>query len=268
MISARERLSSDHLIAIGRTSEVYRWDRTTAAKVLNVDVPPEWADLEASFTDSVRRIGVAAPEVLEVTVVGARPVIVFGLVEGASLWQTICDRHGATDELVGVLVETQRAIHAAGVPDGVASLVERQLAKLDDSSELSAAERRDAHDLLESLPRGAALLHGDLHPGNVLLGQDGPVVIDWFDAAVGNPHADVARTALLLQASGATDLRHLPGADSAIVSAVERSYGEQSGWLDLPGETRRAWIRVMAASRLSERTDADTSGLLNLWRTA
>ena len=127
------RLSPARLIAIGRTSEVYRWSDGLAAKVLNRGVPHEWADLEASFTEAVRRIGVAAPVVHEVTVVDGRPTILFGLVEGASLWRTMCDRPDDTERLVAVLVEVQRAIHAAGVHDGLPSLVSRLRLKLDSS---------------------------------------------------------------------------------------------------------------------------------------
>ncbi|MFI1467891.1 phosphotransferase family protein [Streptomyces wuyuanensis] len=38
------------------------------------------------------------------------------------------------------------------------------------------------------------MLHLDLHPGNVILTQRGPVVIDWCNAGAGDPAADVAMT--------------------------------------------------------------------------
>lgn len=46
-----------------------------------------------------------------------------------------------------------------------------------------------------------ALLHLDLHPGNVLLAGDGPYVIDWTNAAAGPPAADVAQTWVLIASS-------------------------------------------------------------------
>ena len=42
------------------------------------------------------------------------------------------------------------------------------------------------------------MLHGDLHPANVLLSPDGPVVIDWTNAVQGPPGADVALSWLLM----------------------------------------------------------------------
>lgn len=45
---------------------------------------------------------------------------------------------------------------------------------------------------------GKALLHLDLHPGNVILSPHGPVVIDWPNVARGAPEADVAATWIIL----------------------------------------------------------------------
>lgn len=38
------------------------------------------------------------------------------------------------------------------------------------------------------------LCDGHLHPGNIIMGTDGPVIVDWFDVARGPPSADVARS--------------------------------------------------------------------------
>ncbi len=46
--------------------------------------------------------------------------------------------------------------------------------------------------------QGDRLLHGDLHPMNVMLTSQGPMVIDWSNATVGDPALDVADTWLVL----------------------------------------------------------------------
>ena len=48
---------------------------------------------------------------------------------------------------------------------------------------------------------GGSVLHGDLHPGNVLLAANGPVVIDWTNSHIGPAAEDVAMTWLLLATS-------------------------------------------------------------------
>ncbi len=61
------------------------------------------------------------------------------------------------------------------------------------------------------LPRPAGapgrLLHGDLHPGNVLLGPEGPVLIDWTDAGSGPGAHDTATTWLVLACLDPADER-------------------------------------------------------------
>lgn len=52
---------------------------------------------------------------------------------------------------------------------------------------------------------GSAVLHMDLHPGNVMLTGRGPVVIDWVDAVAGPAGADVA-TAYVIMATADTEL--------------------------------------------------------------
>jgi len=49
--------------------------------------------------------------------------------------------------------------------------------------------------------QGAAVLHLDLHPANVMLAPQGPVVIDWANAARGDAPLDVALTAVVLAAA-------------------------------------------------------------------
>lgn len=54
--------------------------------------------------------------------------------------------------------------------------------------------------------RRESFVHGDLHPGNVLLTTDGPVVIDWEGASIGPCDTDVATTWLLLETAEADDI--------------------------------------------------------------
>jgi tRNA A-37 threonylcarbamoyl transferase component Bud32 len=58
------------------------------------------------------------------------------------------------------------------------------------------------HERLHQIPfEGGRLVHFDLHPGNVLLGPDDPVLIDWTNARGGDPEADLALTWLIAETS-------------------------------------------------------------------
>ena len=59
------------------------------------------------------------------------------------------------------------------------------------------------HGRLHEIPfEGATLLHRDLHPDNVILSPEGPVVVDWTNAGAGDPDFDVALVWVILLGTG------------------------------------------------------------------
>ena len=78
----------------------------------------------------------------------------------------------------------------------------------------------DLHCQLAAIPIGnvdvptkfgarEVFVHGDLHPGNVLLTDHGPIVIDWEGAGVGAADADSATTWMLLATADADNVPRL-----------------------------------------------------------
>lgn len=60
----------------------------------------------------------------------------------------------------------------------------------------------DLHRRLQAIPApsgtpGLVVVHGDLHPLNVIATADGPVVIDWRNAVEGTAAFDIAMTAII-----------------------------------------------------------------------
>lgn len=86
----------------------------------------------------------------------------------------------------------------------------------------------------DGLPRmgpGDELLHLDLHPDNIMLTDDGPVVLDWDNAAVGSGDLDVALTWVIIKTGTITAnplVRPLLEAlRERFVSTYERAAGEE-----------------------------------------
>ncbi len=57
--------------------------------------------------------------------------------------------------------------------------------------ERAVAAVRDAVERVVALGLPTTIVHGDFHPGNVALAEDRAVIIDWSDAAIGNPAIDL-----------------------------------------------------------------------------
>ena len=255
-------------VAAGRTSDVYAYGFGAVVKVPRSQVPSHWAAREARFARAVHDLGAPTPAVLDVVEVEGRTAIVFERVHGRSMWELILEQPEDAAAFGRQLADIHRRLMSVGLPQDVAGLVDRMVSKIDDADQLTDAERVEARGALERLPRGAALLHGDLHPGNVLMSSEGPMVIDWFDATIGHPVADIVRSSLLIRPLvGAAARPHLPGASEQLLDQLHRSYVDAMSDLllrelqELPD-----WEAVVVASRLAEGAEADESLLVDMWR--
>lgn len=255
------------LVGRGRTSDVYAYGPGSVVKVAHDDVPLEWPAFEAEITRAVWELGVAAPKVHDVVVIKGRPSVVYERIAGPSLWQQMIDRPSDTPRLARELAAIQKELLQIGIPPGVPDLVDRLVRKIELASGLTPREQVAAKMLVESLPRGAALLHGDLHPGNVLMGKNGPVVIDWFDASIGHPVADVVRSSILMQSNVGAAPRHLPRATRHVLHELRHTYlAEFRSELEMAAVDLAGWQGVVAAGRLAEDAELDDTALMALWR--
>jgi aminoglycoside phosphotransferase (APT) family kinase protein len=92
------------------------------------------------------------------------------------------------------------------------------------------------------------LVHGDLHPDNVMLTDDGPIVIDWPNVSVGARGADVASTWIIVATSN-IEAGGLTGAlQSAGRSLFLRTFLGHSD-----RDLARSMLPVAAAHRLKDR---------------
>ncbi len=257
------------LIATGRTSDVFAFGADSVVKVLRPEVPPHWSENEATFTAAVHALGLPTPEVRGLTQVEGRPAIIFERIFGPSMWELMIDRPNDVDALAQQLGLVHQDIVASGLPAGLPGAVDRMVAKIDEVEQLGPIDRDAGKELVGNLPSGAALLHGDLHPGNVLMSKSGPIVIDWFDAAIGHPVTDAVRSSLLLRPSDRPhDRPHLPGASCDALRTAHTAYVRSMRQIIVASrDVVRQWEAVVALGRLSERAQRDDNALMMLWQT-
>lgn len=261
------QLPAGDLIARGNTSDVWRWSPTTVVKVLHPGIPAHWATLEADITERVHAAGLPAPATDGLVEVDGRPGVVLEHIEGASMWSRMKAQPSVLPALIEELVDIQATIQAAGPIEGLPDLVTRLHGKIDEASQVSDRERREAHELLVGMPRGGALCHGDMHPANILLSARGWIVVDWFDAAIGNGGADLARSSLLMRppATPQSADRHLDGATIEVLDRLHAAYLaalRARGLIQDASFTR--WEAVLAVARMSE--PVQKADLLSIWR--
>jgi aminoglycoside phosphotransferase (APT) family kinase protein len=258
------RLLGD-VVARGSRSSVHAYGRGAVVKVPLPATPDSWILAEAEYVEAVRAVGAPAPSLLGIERIFGRPASVWERVDGPSLWQQVVDRPDRSADVGRRLADIQLALFELVPPVTLPDQRDRLISKI----RWSAANVDVSLGVaLELLPAGTGtprLCHGDLHPSNVIVSQDGPVIVDWFDASRGDRVADVARSSLTLLAHGATTPSHLPGSDTRTLDVLTQAYlsGLQESLDFSPGLLSR-WQAINAAARLAEGMPPEP--LLEVWR--
>jgi thiamine kinase len=241
-------------IARGRTAEIYPWGGHQVLKLFYDWFPEEDVRREARTARAVHAAGLAAPGVGEIVEVDGRLGLTYEWVEGVPMGDAMAGRPWRLVRLARLLAEMHAEMHAVAGIEGLPSQRERLEGRIRQARGLGAGLREAALRALERMPEGdrPRLCHGDFHPWNVLLTGGGAVVIDWLAATGGNPLADVARTAVILD--GVKKMGHPVTwwdkvATRWCLAVYLRRYFELR-----PGgeEEYRAWRPIVAAGRISE----------------
>jgi aminoglycoside phosphotransferase (APT) family kinase protein len=252
------------VVARGTRSTVHAYGRGAVVKVPVPSTPEGWIAYEARYAEAARVAGAPAPRLLGLETIEGRTASVWERLEGTSMWQLVVDRPGQSAPLGRLLADIQQALFALVPPvtlprqrDRLVSKIRRTAAAVDPSFTRALA-------LLPPPTSTPRLCHGDLHPSNVIVGRDGPMLVDWFDASRGDPIADIARSSLVLLSDGASPPEHLPGADPTTLGALTDAYlGRLREHLEIDDDLLARWQAVSAVARMAE--GVPSGALLALW---
>jgi aminoglycoside phosphotransferase (APT) family kinase protein len=252
--------------AEGREAEVFRLRDGSVLKLMRDPDAMERLEREAAAMRSLSEHGHRAPTVRGIVEIDGRPGLVSECIEGADLFTKLGTHPWKILHAGSVMAMTHAAMHECPAPESLPDLHDDLRGRIATAAVLlPSAQAETVLDILGRLPRGDRLCHGDFHLGNLLGDWDAPVVIDWGDAARGDPLADVARTDLLHRLGEPPPgtsrvLRALIPIGRGIlaaryVSTYQRCRGIHVARLE-------QWKLVRAAARLAEGIDSETESLL------
>ncbi|MGI6238845.1 MAG: phosphotransferase family protein [Christensenellales bacterium] len=219
-------------LARGATAVLHDMGDGRALKLFNPGYSANSARREFQNAQLVRRLGIptARPYAF---IDGDRPAIVYERLDGRTMLDSLFQ--GDLTQQIAQFAALHREILAYRAQDAPA---------LKDAWRDSAVRGGQSKylPLIDLLPDGDRLLHGDYHPGNVMHTPNGLYVIDCMDVRSGAPICDVARSVYLMEYTPA-DLPIAPR--RAAVDLYLRA-------MDVPrAEVERVLPAVMAA-RLGE----------------
>jgi len=184
-------------LAEGREAEIFDWEPGVILKLYRRDggmrSRTEWLAMTA-----VANSGGPARAPIGLVEIEGRVGLLMERIDGADLL-TELGRAPWKVRTAGALTGTAQAlVNKTPAPPQLERLKNRLHRQIESSPLVPDEYRMVAARALAELPDGDRLCHGDLHPGNVMRTARGTAVIDWSNAASGDPAADVARTLNLL----------------------------------------------------------------------
>jgi Ser/Thr protein kinase RdoA (MazF antagonist) len=246
-------------LGAGREAEVYAWGDAAVLKLYHPGFGGHGA--EAAALRSLDGHGIA-PMLLDVVEYDGRTGLVLQRFHRADMLTLLRRQPWRVFGLARALATTHLAVNRAPAPTDLPDLRQVLAARIHDAV-LPPHLHTFAIRVLDGLPDGDRLCHGDYHPGNVLLAADGTTVIDWVGAARGVPEADHARTLLLLRwadpfpGTALLSRALIAAGRSLLAHRYAQTYRRGSRPLRQPG----SWLVVQAAARLSEGIEAERATL-------
>jgi uncharacterized protein (TIGR02172 family) len=246
-------------IAFGRTAEVYAWENGQILKLFHPQWGAEDAEHEARIGRALHAAGLPVPRTGEIVHINGRVGLIYEYVKGRSLVEAVRRSPWRVSVYARDFARLQGEIHSRTI-SGLPSQRQRLERRIRSANRIPEAVRETLLQTLRTLPEGDRICHGDFHPLNVLVTKRGFVAIDWVDATRGNPLADIARTALILELA---ELAQLPFILRTVRAWFYRIYLRSYRRLaPFPEGQFMAWHRLIAAARLAEDIPGEADTLL------
>ena len=253
-------------IAEGREAEIFEYGDGRVLRLFRPGSSLEDARTQAAILQAAADAGVRVPAVHGVETVEGRHGIILERIDGDDLFEIVARSPWRLFSISSLTARLQADMHARTAPPALPSIRDsyrqRAVSRSGAPQELIDA----ALKILDRLPDGDRLLHGDFHPGNIMLGDQGPVVIDWTGAASGSPEADFARTMLIMRLGEPPS--NLPllirffalFARSLIIRTLNRTYRKH---IAVDENLLRAWQLPTAVARLGDDIAEERDKLLD-----
>lgn len=183
------------VIGVGFTATVYEWEDGKVLKLFRQDFSKEAIEMEFRNAMAVRDLPFSKPKAYELITLDDRLGIVYDLMEGEALLDWVL-RTGDLQQCAVYMAELHKSILQMEVEnvDDYKDFLRYFISRIPDTS-----QREEALRILDRLPEGNTLCHGDFHPGNILLKQGTTGIIDFMNICHGYYLYDVARTVFLVQ---------------------------------------------------------------------
>ena len=184
------------ILGKGGNGTVYRLDDETIVKVYRPEHSLELIDRERAYAKAAFIAGIPSVIAYDMVKVGDRYGVVYEAMNSDTLGHAIANDPEHLDEYVAKYVALAKKIHSTPIGDDSITALKDLLMERAESDLMKEYLEENEIDVLKDIVASMAdcdtLVHGDLHPGNIML-QDGELMlIDMGEVTRGVPIYDVA----------------------------------------------------------------------------
>ena len=194
---AFRRIETDDAELVGKGSgqAVYRLDNETAVKVYHgIPDPLEKIERDRKISRTVFTHGINTAMPYDTVRVGDDYGVVYEMIDAETLGHFIDTHPDRLEEYTHKFTRLLKHLHttefsADEMPDA-RELLLRRIDACRDTGRLTAEEIKKMKDFTERIPEKNTFVHGDLHPGNIMLRKDELILLDVGESGVGHPIID------------------------------------------------------------------------------
>ncbi|QHQ60158.1 phosphotransferase [Anaerocolumna sedimenticola] len=190
-------MNSEKIIGVGNTATVYEWEEGKVLKLFCQDYPKEAVEKEFHNAMAIRDMNFTKPKAYEIISYKERIGIIYDNVEGESLLDWVL-KTGDVHKCAVYMADLHKAILKNGI-NNVSNYKDFLKYYITKALATDINKREEVLHMVDKLPDGNALCHGDFHPDNIILSNGRTSVIDFMNLCHGTFLYDVARTVFLME---------------------------------------------------------------------
>ncbi len=195
-ISIKKDINIDGLELIGRGANgaVYRLDEDKIIKIYN-NSSLERIEREKDAARKALIHDIPTAISYQIAEIGDKYGIIYECVEADTLGQFIEKNPDKLNDAAKQMANLLKKLHSTTIEPGVLPDARINLNVWADIAEKSGYYSQEVilklRNLIESIPYRNTFIHGDFHPGNIMVTKGELLLIDMTDASVGNPLVDL-----------------------------------------------------------------------------
>ena len=196
-------IDNAELLGVGANGRVYRLDQERIVKVFNrTSNPPEKISREQESARQAFIHGIPSAIPFEIVRVGDELGMIYELITARTLGSMVHSDPNKLEKYAIEMSALMKKLHSTKMDEGTmpdARLALRLWADIASKSDFySRDDMQRIYELIDSVPVRETFIHGDFHPGNIMVQNDELILIDMGDASVGHPVIDLLGTYQLM----------------------------------------------------------------------